>query len=88
MTIFRTGFLFFLKVNWFLISVNKTITEDATLKLRVIFESLEKMLKMEEFEEDLKAELSAAYPDYMKVLQTAKEDLLRKDCSIVITGNS
>lgn len=43
---------------------------------------------MKEFEDDLKAELSAAYPNYMTVLKTAKEDLLRKDCSIVITGNN
>lgn len=42
---------------------------------------------MYEFEKDLQAELSAVYPDYMTVLQTAKDDLLRKDCSIVLTGN-
>ncbi|CAC5375257.1 unnamed protein product [Mytilus coruscus] len=46
------------------------------------------MLKMEEFEEDLQAELSTAYPNYMTVLQTAKDDLLRKDCSIVIIGET
>lgn len=57
------------------------------MKLRDIFETLEMMLKMEEFDEDLQEELSLAYPNYMTVLQTAKDDLLRKDCSIVIAGN-
>lgn len=43
---------------------------------------------MEEFNKDLKKELSEAYPnaDYMNVLNSAKRNLVRNDCGIVITG--
>lgn len=60
--------------------------EEAMEHLRDMFEHLEQFLKLNEFDNDLQEELSAAYPDYMTVLKTAKRDLLRSDCGIVITG--
>ncbi|XP_076108776.1 bacterial dynamin-like protein [Mytilus galloprovincialis] len=56
--------------------------------LRVIFELVENMIKSEEYDKDLQAELAAAFPNYLNVLQTSKRDLLRNDCGIVVTGET
>lgn len=56
--------------------------------LRKMFELLEKFLHMQEFDKDLKDELSEACPDYLTVLSTSKRDLLRSDCCIITTGES
>lgn len=39
-----------------------------------------------DFEDDLKDELSEACPNYLTVFLTAKRDLLRNDCGIVVAG--
>lgn len=51
-----------------------------------MFESVEDLLKSPDYDDDLKKELSTACPNYMTVFQTAKRDLLKNDCGIVITG--
>lgn len=58
--------------------------------VRKMYESLENILQMEEFNKDLQKELSEAYPnaDYMNVLNSRKRNLVRNDCGIVITGRS
>lgn len=58
--------------------------------VRKMYESLENILQMEEFNKDLQKELSEAYPnaDYMNVLNSTKRNLVRNDCGIVITGRS
>lgn len=67
-------------------SVKKTSPEEDVEMLRVIFELVENMIKSEEYDKDLQAELAAAFPNYLNVLQTSKRDLLRNDCGIVVTG--
>lgn len=53
-----------------------------------MYESLEKILQMEEFDKDLQDELSAAYPKdgFIHVLNSAKRDLIKNDCGIIVTG--
>lgn len=51
-----------------------------------MFESVEDMLSSPDYDEDLKSELSAALPNFKNDLQTAKRDLLRNDCGIVVAG--
>lgn len=41
---------------------------------------------MEEFDDDLKASLENDHPGYLKILEERAEDLMRKDCAVVITG--
>lgn len=53
-----------------------------------MFESVEEMLESPDYDEDLQKELSAACPNYMTYFLTAKRDLLRNDCGIVVTGSS
>ncbi|CAG2238905.1 unnamed protein product [Mytilus edulis] len=55
-----------------------------------MYESLEKILQMEEFDKDLQDELSAAYPKdgFIHVLNSAKRDLIKNDCGIIVTGET
>lgn len=62
--------------------------EESMEYLRKIFELLEQFIEMKEFDTDHKKELSAACPNYLTVLLTAKRDLFRNDCGIVITGET
>ncbi|OPL33857.1 hypothetical protein AM593_08200, partial [Mytilus galloprovincialis] len=66
----------------------KTSPDEQIQSLRVMFESVEQMLICEDYYKDLQQELSAACPEYMTVLLTAKRDLLRNDCGIVVTETS
>lgn len=54
--------------------------------LRILFESVEDMLRSPDYYEDLQNELSASLPNFMNVLLTAKRDLLKNDCGIVVAG--
>lgn len=51
-----------------------------------MFESVEEMLESPDYDKDLQDELSIACPNYMTVFQSAKRDLLRNDCGIVVAG--
>lgn len=64
----------------------KTSSDEQIKYLKVIFESVEDMLGSPDYYTDLREELSNACPNYMNVLLTAKRDLLRNDCGIVVTG--
>lgn len=69
---------------------NKDLHEEETFAVYEMYEFLENILQMEEFNKDLRAELSEAYPnaDYMNVLNSIKRNLVRNDCGIVIAGRS
>lgn len=66
----------------------RTSPDDQIKRLRVMFESVEEMLRSPDYDKDLQGELSAACPNYMNVFLTAKRDLLRNDCGIVVTGET
>ncbi|XP_076114880.1 uncharacterized protein LOC143082838 [Mytilus galloprovincialis] len=66
----------------------KTSPEEDIEMLRYIFELVEKMVNCEEYDKDLQDELTSAFPNFMIVLQTAKRDLLRNDCGIVVAGET
>ncbi|XP_052085101.1 uncharacterized protein in xynA 3'region-like [Mytilus californianus] len=53
-----------------------------------MFESVEEMLESPDYDKDLQDELSIACPNYMTVFQSAKRDLLRNDCGIVVAGET
>ncbi|CAG2245293.1 unnamed protein product [Mytilus edulis] len=55
-----------------------------------MYESLEEMLNMPEFDKDLQEELTAAYPNtgFINVLSSAKRDLVRNDCGIIVTATA
>lgn len=51
-----------------------------------MFESIEDMLSPPDYDADLQSELSDKQPNFNIALQTAKRDLLRNDCGIVVAG--
>lgn len=55
-------------------------------ELRILFELVEDMLRSPDFDEDLQNELIKVYPNYRTILLTAKRDLQRNDCDIVVVG--
>lgn len=67
---------------------NKDRQEEEIFTVQKMFESLESILQMKEFNKDLREELSVSYPnaDYMNVLNSTKINLVRDDCGIVIAG--
>ncbi|CAC5409423.1 unnamed protein product [Mytilus coruscus] len=70
---------------------NKNISSEEHIDIvRKMYESLEEILNMTEFDKDLQEELAAAYPNtgYMNVLSSAKRDLVRNDCGIIVTGET
>ncbi|CAG2190744.1 unnamed protein product [Mytilus edulis] len=68
--------------------LRRSCPDEQIKRLRVMFESVEDMLSSPDYDEDLKSELSAALPKYKTDLQTAKRDLLRNDCGIVVAGET
>lgn len=76
-------------VKWKFFSRPETIrnSPDEQIKsLKTMFESVEDMLTTPDFDKDLHDKLSAEFPNYMTIFQTAKRDLLKNDCEIVVAG--
>lgn len=70
------------------LSTTKSSPDEQIKNLRVMFESVEDMLRSPDYNEDLQDELSVACPNYMTTFQTAKRDLLRNDCGVVLAGET
>lgn len=75
-----------IQISHFRSSTTKSSPEEQVENLGEMFESVEDMLRSPDYDEYLQAELSLACPNYMTVFQTAKRDLLRNDCGIVLAG--
>ncbi|XP_062597114.1 uncharacterized protein LOC134258579 [Saccostrea cucullata] len=62
--------------------------EEGVSKLTSILDKIHGLLQMEEYDERLSDELSKKLPDYMTILENRKKDIIKKDASIVVTGET
>lgn len=46
------------------------------------------MVTCDDFDDFLRKELSEKIPNYIKDLEDSKQDLLRNECAIIVTGTS
>lgn len=69
-------------------STTKSFPDEQIKILRVMFETVEDMLSSPDYDADLQDELSKACPNYMTTFETAKRDLLKNDCGIVLAGET
>lgn len=61
----------------------KTFSKEDIITL---YQSLEKVLRSKNYDENLRQELQISNPDYLKVLGKRKADMEKPDHSIVIAG--
>lgn len=64
----------------------KMSPDEQVKSLHVIFESVKEILISPDYNENLRDELTAACPNFMFIFETAKRDLIRNDCGILVTG--
>ncbi|XP_062589290.1 uncharacterized protein LOC134250941 [Saccostrea cucullata] len=62
--------------------------EEGVSKLTYILDKIHGLLQMEEYDERLRDELSKKLPNYMTILENRKKDIIKKDASIVVTGET
>lgn len=51
-----------------------------------LYNDLEELLRSQDFEEDLRNELEKSCCDYLKILNTRREDMVKPDHAIVLAG--
>ncbi|XP_062599080.1 uncharacterized protein LOC134260545 [Saccostrea cucullata] len=62
--------------------------EEGVRRLTSILTKIHGLLEMKEYDEGLRDELSKKIPNYMDILENRKKDIIKKDSSIVITGET
>lgn len=67
---------------------SSTSSEEDIAMLRDIYLSVKEFITCDDYDEKLQTELSAVQPEFMNVLETSERDLMRKDCSIIVTGET
>ncbi|XP_062610417.1 dynamin-like protein 1 [Saccostrea cucullata] len=56
--------------------------------LRKILKDISQVLQMEEFDQELQDSLQRDHPNYMENIEDRAFDLLKKDCAIIVTGET